>query len=165
VLNDTWCLYFHDPGDTNWNFESYKRVCGSLCSAEEYWQYDTALRGRLDAGMFFLMREHVFPSWDDPANINGACVSAKVPKEDLHAFWEQMVVRMLGETLTKDPAMWSAVNGLSCSPKRHFCIVKLWLADLDVGTKRAFWVPPSYNGDIIVRSNRENITDNYAGKK
>lgn len=84
-LEDVWTYYFHDPDDTNWNLDSYHRLADVACVGD-FWQVHGAVSGYLNRGMFFIMREHVYPCWDDPNNIRGGCLSMKVLKEELGAF-------------------------------------------------------------------------------
>ena len=165
-LQDVWTYYFHDPEDSNWNHDSYIRL-GDVCSAEDFWEYHAATAKYINRGMFFVMREHVYPCWDDKYNITGGCMSMKVLKDDLPAFWEHLLVHMLGERLllhnTEDDDggdTWSVINGISVSPKRCFCIVKLWLRNERFTDKRAFRLPDSYSGEVLYRTNTENIKGN-----
>lgn len=105
------------------------------------------------------MREHIFPCWDDPYNINGGCLSIKVLKENMKVFWEDICVKLLGETILVDDAKehWSKICGVSTSPKKHFCIIKIWLSDDTLADKSFFNLLPIYYGDLIYKSNRENI--------
>lgn len=160
-LNDVWNLYFHDPYDVNWNNASYVRLA-SLASVEEFWKHHICLKGHLHKGMFFLMRDGIFPAWDASPNIKGGCLSIKVLKEHLAEFWEDLIVKALGETIVKESSRgvgWSCVNGLSSSPKKHFCIIKIWLKDMEISSKEFFNILPRYHGDIIFRSNMENINN------
>lgn len=159
-LNDIWTLYFHDPYDANWNTSSYQCL-GNIGSVEEFWKHHSMLKPHLHKGMFFLMRDGIFPSWDATANINGGCMSIKVLKEHLADFWEDLLIKTLGETLLKEPhreKAWDCVNGLSTSPKKTFCIVKIWLKEKTITSKEFFSILPKYHGDIIFKSNIENIT-------
>jgi hypothetical protein len=166
-LQDAWTCYFHDPDDSNWNNESYHRVC-DVSTVEDFWEVNDGLAPFLSRGMFFLMREHVYPCWDDKLNITGGCLSMKVLKDELPAFWEYVATRMLGESLVlesaierhHDPDRWSIVNGVSVSPKRFFSIVKLWLRDELNVDREDFDLPPSYSGEVLFRSNSENIKNN-----
>jgi Eukaryotic initiation factor 4E len=170
ILHDTWTLYFHEPSETDWTMSSYVRL-EEISSIESFWQVHEGVRRYLSKGMFFLMREHVFPCWDDPGNIQGGCISIKVLKEDIEAFWEEAVVRMLGERfvkddggdtalMTADKAVWSLVNGISTSPKRYFCICKVWLKEGLLTEKQFFRLPATYHGEPLYRSNAENIRQN-----
>lgn len=167
-LEGVWTFYFHDPDDNNWSLDSYKRL-GDVSSVEEMWCVLKATTKFSQTGMFFAMREHVFPCWDDANNIEGGCLSIKVPMDAVPATWEYLVKRALGETLVTDPIKWESLNGISVSPKRGFCIFKLWMADScpgdsgDSGDPEAGWtrdallLPPDYRGDIVFRLNRENM--------
>jgi hypothetical protein len=163
-LNDVWTLYFHDPDDTNWNTNSYMRI-GDISTVEDMWDHHAATSKYLTRGMFFLMREHVYPCWDDPHNIKGGCLSMKVLKDAMPACWEHFLVRMLGETLLVTPPgaapdAWSVINGISVSPKKLFCIVKLWLRTEDYTDRRFFDLPSSYDGEVLYKNNADNITGN-----
>ena len=158
VLNDIWNIYFHDPYDENWTNQSYIRI-NAFSSVEEFWQNFLSLKENINKGMFFVMRESVFPSWDASNNIDGGCLSIKVLKEHLPNFFEDLTVKLVGETLLKEAHRdkWISLNGISTSPKKHFCIIKIWLADQSLASKDYFDILPKYYGDILYKSNRENI--------
>ena len=164
-LNDIWVVYFHDPYDINWNTNSYINM-GSITNICEYWNHDINFKGHLYQGMFFIMREYVFPMWDDKENINGGCLSIKVLKDNIESYWQDLSIKILGETLLKENARdkWDIINGISTSPKKHFCIIKIWLKDETLNHKDFFNLLPSY-GDIIYKSNRENITNDNIKKE
>jgi hypothetical protein len=172
-LEGVWTFYFHDPDDNNWTLESYKRL-GDVSSVEEMWTVLKATTKYSQTGMFFVMREHVFPCWDDANNIDGGCLSIKVPIDAVPSTWEYLVKRTLGETLVVDPKKWESLNGISVSPKRGFCIFKLWMSDTGGGdpetsgssqreaplggwTRSSLLLPPDYRGDVVFRLNRENM--------
>lgn len=159
-LDDLWCLYFHDPDDRDWTFGSYKRIC-TISTAEEFWGVHNSIRSHLDRGMFFIMREHVFPCWDDAMNIEGGCISFMSMKTNLQHEWEDMCAKMLTERLTKEDVPSEIVNGLSISPKNDFCIIKIWLAN-DVYTESEQFDVPFNTG--MFTSNRIKIAgDHRAG--
>lgn len=181
MLQDVWTLYFHDPNDVDWNLSSYVRL-GDISSVADYWDYRTATASYLSRGMFFVMREHVFPCWDDKMNINGGCLSMKVLKDDMPIYWDNLLVHMLGERLfdpkrndedggkndrdgvkqtkdddDEDEDAWSVVNGLSVSPKRYFCIIKIWLRDEKHKDAADFRLPQGYVGEVLYKANSCNL--------
>lgn len=160
-LNDIWSMYFHDPYDNNWNYDSYISL-GPISTIDDYWDFQTVLKDKVQCGMFFLMREHIFPCWDDDNNRDGGCLSIKVLKQDLKEFWEIMTMRLLGEHLLNDDVKecWDEINGISTSPKKHFCIVKLWLKSPKLGDKKYFKIPDNHHGDILYKSNNDSILTN-----
>jgi hypothetical protein len=158
-LNDTWSSYFHDPLNDDWRNESYVKLM-DICSAEDYWLFQTSIGNHINNGMFFIMREHIFPCWDDPSNIHGGCISIKILKENMVDFWEKLCAKLLTESLLKLElrSNWNIVNGISTSPKRHFCIVKIWLGRTDFDNINIFDLPFSYSGEVIYKTNMSNIS-------
>ena len=165
LLHDVWTYYYHDARNPDWNLESYARI-GSVSSVRDFWAVHLSCQPALVDGMFFIMRESVFPCWDDRANIEGGCMSIKIARQDLAAFWELLAKRLLGETLVREGQAWDVVNGISVSPKRFFSIVKLWLAAGASTDARDYHLPP--NADLTAiqyRCNAEHIKDNAAAQQ
>jgi len=73
------------------------------------------------------MREDIFPTWEDPDNREGCCISFKIPAGKLQHEWDFILKRLLTEDIYKDNTRFEEINGLSISPKKEFNIVKLWL--------------------------------------
>lgn len=152
-LDDTWILRFHSSTSSDWTLQSYQTLM-NVSDVRDVWVVTEAMRPFVLKGMFFIMREHVFPVWDDEYNIGGSCVSFKIPNDDAHACLERVIQVVLGGDQ-------DAINGVSSSPKRGFVIIKLWFSKVvtasDVNIKRFL---PDYDGEIICRTNRENIIGN-----
>lgn len=162
-LNDIFSLKFHCPNDDNWTYDSYAHLT-DVSTIKEFWRSFALIKDKLKNGIFFMMREGVEGAWDHEENINGGVLSIKVLKDDIVDYFEKLSVRMLGETLMI-PEMqdqWRVVNGISTSPKRYFCIVKIWLRTNDYPDKKFFNIPQNFYGDVIYRENMENIEKNHA---
>ena len=76
-LNDIWSIYFHDPNDKDWTMKSYHHM-SMLSTVDDFWVVQKAMQDKVADGMFFIMREYIFPCWDDPENKEGGCFSIKV---------------------------------------------------------------------------------------
>lgn len=81
---------------------------------------------------------------------------------DAPSIWESLAKRMLGDTLAVSESESQAVNGLSISPKRGFCIIKIWTSDeMSIGdgddARSRFRLPDRYRGEVIYRRNIDNI--------
>lgn len=166
ILHDIWTVYFHDPADTRWTLESYRRLF-DVSSTDDFWRMHHASAPLVPLGMFFIMREDVFPCWDDAKNIQGGSMSIKVANSDVRSIWETLTMRVMGETLTKRPEDSSSINGISISPKRGFCIIKFWTKDHRFADKPRdhLEIPRSYGGEIIYRKNIENIQNDANAKQ
>jgi hypothetical protein len=128
-LNDVWCLYFHDPNDNNWTPSSYQLIA-TLSNVEDFQRVMTSVPQDLwFKGMFFIMREHVQPVWEDPSNANGGCFSMKVMRNHLMDTWVNVCAAALGETIVKEKALWDLVTGVSISPKKSYILIRVWIRD------------------------------------
>ena len=126
-LHDCWTLYFHDPDNNEWSEKSYQAI-HTISTVEDWAHADKALHDLWQQGMFFLMREHILPMWEDPHNEKGGCISFKVNKPDASEYWFQLGAKALGEVLAKDTKLVDSICGISMSPKRNFCILRVWLS-------------------------------------
>jgi hypothetical protein len=77
--------------------------------------------------MLFLFRSNINPLWEDPLNENGGCFSFKVYNNKVVNIWKLLVYSLVGETLCVKREHNNLINGISISPKRKFCIIKIWL--------------------------------------
>jgi hypothetical protein len=119
LLNDTWILYAHLPHDTDWTLNSYKQIL-KISSAEE-----------IQNCMLFLMRKHIKPIWEDENNKNGGCFSYKINNKYVSDIWRKLSCLLVGESLINEK-MTNKVNGITISPKKHFCIIKIWMKDCSI---------------------------------
>ena len=123
-LNNKWCLWFHDPLDNNWKIESYKGI-HTIDTIESYWNLYSFLNNKIiENSMLFLMRENIDPLWEHKENINGGCWSLKIPKGNMFDIWNNISIALLCESISNEDTI--NINGISISPKKNFCIIKIW---------------------------------------
>jgi hypothetical protein len=79
--------------------------------------------------MLFWMREGIKPTWEDPKNRNGGCFSYKVVNKTVFDSWKELTYCTLGNTISKQMSFVDKVTGFTISPKKNFCIIKIWMAD------------------------------------
>jgi hypothetical protein len=126
-LNTDWVLWYHSINDNNWTNSSYKKI------EEIHNLYDLKLildniqSNHLQNGMFFIMRNDIFPTWEYPDNREGCSISFKVPASQLKQNLDLLITKTLTEDILKDKDKYNEINGLSISPKKEFNIIKLWL--------------------------------------
>lgn len=130
-LSDEWCFWVHLPHDTDWSLNSYKKVF-STTMAEEVVALNESVPSRLVKNcMLFMMRKGITPLWEDPRNRQGGCFSYKVPNKNVYDCWRSLVYSLTGETLSKNKTLQKQINGITISPKKNFCIIKIWLSGCD----------------------------------
>jgi hypothetical protein len=79
--------------------------------------------------MLFMMKEGIKPTWEDPRNRNGGCFSYKVTNKNVYKAWKDLTYVVVGGTSSKNPGFVNCVNGITISPKKNFCIIKIWMSD------------------------------------
>ncbi len=163
-LNDTWNVFFHDPFNSIWTNNSYVFI-DTISTIEDTMCHLHYQHNNIHKGMFFIMRDGIYPCWDDPNNINGGVLSLKVLKEDVAKFWHNLLIRIVGETILikEKREHWNLINGISISPKKYFCIVKIWIKDNSLFDKSFYNLPDSYHGDVLFKLNLDNIQNSQAG--
>ena len=127
-LFDKWVLWAHLPHDTDWSLGSYKNIMCIKFVEEMVSLYSCLPEALVKNCMLFLMREGITPMWEDKENRNGGCFSYKVSNNDVPEVWRSLSYILTGETISADPKFISKVTGITISPKKNFCIMKIWLS-------------------------------------
>ena len=78
--------------------------------------------------MLFLMKNNVNPLWEDKHNRNGGCFSFKVSNKNVVSTWKNLIYCLVGCTIV-DKKYIDNITGITISPKKAFCIIKIWLTD------------------------------------
>ena len=127
-LSDTWILWAHLPHDTDWSIKSYIKIY-SFNTVEETISITDVLPAKLVTNcMLFIMREGITPTWEDQRNRNGGCFSYKISNKDVYQAWKELTYVLVGESMADNKQILPLINGITISPKKNFCIVKVWLA-------------------------------------
>lgn len=135
-LNTGWIIWYHSPSDKSWNKESYKSIL-EINTVEDLLVLENSWNKCLPSvteGMFFVMRKFkkddiIFPLWEDKYNKSGGYWSFKVDNEHAQNIWNKLCKFTVGEYISKDIEKCQTINGISISPKKTFCIIKIWNND------------------------------------
>jgi len=125
-LNDTWCFYFHDPYNTEWDFKSFKLIT-SIKTVDNFISIFDCYKDILSKGMFFIMREGILPIWEDELNKKGGCFSYKLYNDNFIEKFFEILALLLGEKLGADDIISKNINGISICPKKNYYIVRIWI--------------------------------------
>jgi len=127
-LDGKWDLYYHLPHDKNWELSGYTIIMKSMDTAEKVILLNETITDNVVKNcMFFVMRSGITPMWEDPKNRNGGCFSYKIVNKLVHEIWKNLFYLLCGEALCVDPTLNKHINGITISPKKNFCIIKIWL--------------------------------------
>ena len=125
-LNDSWTMYAHLPHETDWSLSSYKKI-SSLDNIESVITLAEFLPDKLIRNcMLFVMKEDIQPIWEDKRNLNGGCFSYKILNKHVKEAWTLLTYSLTANDLTNDSKLNTIINGITISPKKSFCIIKIW---------------------------------------
>ena len=127
-LNCKWCLWAHLPHDVSWTMDSYIKIMSFSSAEEAIVLFETIPPEMVMNCMLFIMRDGIRPMWEDSKNKKGGCFSYKVHNKSVHSVWKYLSYSLAGESLSKDGGVNSVINGITISPKKNFCIIKIWLS-------------------------------------
>ena len=126
-LKNKWYLWSHLPQDNDWSPRSYKNIC-MMETTEQTVSVIYLLPEELVKNcMFFIMRQGIMPTWEDPLNRNGGCFSYKITNKYVYEVWKKLTYLLVGESISTNKAFNDSITGITISPKKNFCIIKIWL--------------------------------------
>uniref|UniRef100_A0A6C0ESK7 Eukaryotic translation initiation factor 4E n=1 Tax=viral metagenome TaxID=1070528 RepID=A0A6C0ESK7_9ZZZZ len=129
ALSDKWKLWAHLPHNTDWSIKSYIDI-STFTSVEDTIAITETLPAILvENCMLFVMREGIKPTWEDPKNRNGGCFSYRVSNKNVYKVWKDLTYVIVGGTISKHPNFVNSVTGITISPKKSFCIIKIWMSN------------------------------------
>jgi hypothetical protein len=123
-----WDLYYHLPQDKQWDLGSYKVIMGNIQTVNDTIAINEGISEHIvKSSMLFAMRAGITPMWEDSKNRSGGCFSFKIINKHVYEVWKSLFYAMCGETLCVNRKHSKFMNGITISPKRSFCIVKIWM--------------------------------------
>jgi hypothetical protein len=153
-LENEWTFYFHDPNNSNWEISSYI-VVEKIKTVNEWIQVFHSFKNVWNKGMFFLMKETIQPIWEHEYNKNGGCMSFKLWKTEVNDCWLDLTGKLITHSLLKEGSS-DKISGISISPKRNYCIVRIWLVDSALSDAGLYNIAvPSYS-KMMYKSHSDN---------
>lgn len=153
-LDTSFVLWNHNVNDKNWDLDSYREIV-EIKTYEDYWIYINSFENKfINYGMFFLMKKGILPTWEDPENIKGGCISIKLPLKDSLNLWRIASKYVISGSLNENESL----TGISITPKNTFNIIKLWFnKEIDMDN---YSIPDEFkleNKLILFRVHKVNI--------
>tara|TARA_Y100000992_G_scaffold133676_1_gene88281 strand:+ start:491 stop:1009 length:519 start_codon:yes stop_codon:yes gene_type:complete len=131
LTHDKWNMYYHLPHDNDWSISGYKLIMSNINNIEDVNLLTKNINENIIKNcMLFVMRHNIEPLWEHEENRNGGCFSYKILNKYVHNVWNDLFKLLCGESLV-DSDISKHINGITISPKKNFCIIKIWLNNLD----------------------------------
>jgi hypothetical protein len=132
LTDDKWNIYYHLPHDSDWSISGYKIIMSEINNLEQIQSLTHNINENIVKNcMLFVMRHNVLPIWEDQFNKNGGCFSYKVANKFVYGVWNDLFKSLCGESLSDTTTISKNINGITISPKKSFCIIKIWFASID----------------------------------
>jgi hypothetical protein len=129
IFSDKWTLWAHLPHDTDWSINSYKKIYTVSYVEELIALLETLPDILVKNCMLFFMRDGIKPTWEDPKNRNGGCFSYKISEKNVFESWKHLSFVIAGNSVSNQSSFVNKVTGITISPKKKFCIIKIWMND------------------------------------
>ena len=130
-LRYRWKLWAHLPQDSDWTVKSYKLISTFTTVEETVAITETLPESLVKNCMLFVMKDGISPMWEDPKNRNGGCFSYKVSNKNVYEVWRDLSYVLVGDTISTNTLFVNSVTGITISPKKNFCIVKIWMTNCE----------------------------------
>lgn len=152
-LSDKWTLWAHLPHDTDWSIKSYEKIMTFDTLEQLVSLNDIIPETLVKKCMLFIMKDNIMPVWEDKNNINGGCFSFKVNCKLIQSTWKNLGYALVCNIMTNNSKLSKNINGITVSPKKAFCIIKIWMRNCDEQTTVNFNAIDgfNYNGCIFKR--------------
>jgi len=128
-LSSQWTLWAHLPHNTDWSIKSYIPISTFTTIEETIAVTETLPSIMVENCMLFMMKKGILPTWEDPKNRNGGCFSYKVSNKNVYKVWKNLTYVVVGASISKNAGFVNCVTGITISPKKNFCIIKIWMTD------------------------------------
>jgi hypothetical protein len=130
-LRTKWNLWAHLPHETDWSAKSYKQIYKFETVEETIAIVDSLPESLVKNCMLFIMKDGIIPMWEDPKNRNGGCFSYKVSNKFVCDVWRDLSYILVGDSISSNTQFVNGVTGITISPKKNFCIIKIWMTNCD----------------------------------
>jgi hypothetical protein len=128
-LENKWTIWAHLPHDTDWSINSYIPIFTFTTIEETIAVIETLPNILIENCMLFIMKDGIKPIWEDKKNRGGGCFSYKILNKNVCKVWKELTYVVVGESISKNKNFTNSVTGITISPKKNFCVIKIWMTD------------------------------------
>jgi translation initiation factor 4E len=122
-FNNKWNVWYHHTLD-DWTANGYKMIF-TIETMADFWNFHNNINciGGITNLHYCLFRDGIVPNYEDRRNRYGGSWSVLIPTDHAYEVWEDIAIRLVGETLTSNPI---AINGITINMKSEMCTFRIW---------------------------------------
>jgi len=130
-LKNTWSLWYHLTTNNDWSLSGYTKIADF-----NYLEDAISIINAIDENIItticlFVMKVGINPLWEDPRNKQGGAFSYRITNKYVFETFRDLLYVLIGETLTSSDSFNRNICGITLSPKKNFCVVKVWMQNKD----------------------------------
>jgi len=129
-LDNNYTLWMHMLYDNDWSINSYKKIYTFNTIEKAACLIENLNSEIIEKTMIFLMKNDIKPIWEVEENKRGGCFSYKITTCYIYELWKKMSYMLIGNSMIDDDVIVKNINGISISPKKNYCIFKIWINDV-----------------------------------
>ena len=129
-LDNNYTLWMHMLYDNDWSINSYKKIYSFNTIEKAACLIENLNSEIIEKTMIFLMKNDIKPIWEVEENKKGGCFSYKITTCYIYELWKKMSYMLIGNSMIDDDIIVKNINGISISPKKNYCIFKIWINDV-----------------------------------
>jgi hypothetical protein len=131
-LNNNWTCWIHYQNDNIWTLDRYQNITTLVTLKDAVLFIENLDENIIKKTMLFFMKDSILPLWESEDNINGGCFSYKISNTNIVNIFKILLYKIIGNTLSSDENTSNNINGISISPKKNFCIIKIWMRNKNI---------------------------------
>lgn len=126
-LNNKWTIWTHLSTNPKWDAASYLKLYEMSTMEDTIAICDTIVEPFITKSMFYIMKSGILPRWEEPQNISGGCFSYTISNKNAYDVWKKLTYALVGESISTNEQFVQSINGITISPKKNFCVLKIWM--------------------------------------
>ena len=159
-LDNNYTLWMHMLYDNDWSINSYKKIYTFNTIEKAACLLENLNSEIIEKTMIFLMKNDIKPIWEVKENKEGGCFSYKITTCYVYELWKKMSYMLICNTMIDDDIIVKNINGISISPKKNYCILKIWINDVNNLKKSSIYDFINYsienfNKEELLKQNKE----------
>lgn len=165
-LDNNYTLWMHMLYDNDWSINSYKKIYTFNTIEKAACLIENLNSEIIEKTMIFLMKNDIKPIWEVEENKRGGCFSYKITTCYVYELWKKMSYMLIGNSLIDDDIIVKNINGISISPKKNYCIFKIWINDVTNFKESSIYDFINYSienfnkEELLIQNKEENKEEN-----
>lgn len=130
-LKNKWSLWYHLTTNNDWSLNGYTKIADFNYLEDAISIINTIDENIITGICLFVMKNDITPLWEDKRNKNGGAFSYRITNKFVFETFRDLLYVLVGETVSESLAFNSNICGITLSPKKNFCVVKVWMSNKD----------------------------------